>query len=46
MCLTDEHLEGGMQIAATEIKPYIEKLIKQNDSQIHILLMADFIKEN
>jgi cytochrome c oxidase assembly factor CtaG len=28
-CLTDQHLEGGMRIAATEIKTVIERLLKQ-----------------
>jgi hypothetical protein len=44
MCLTDEYLERCMQIAATEIKPDIERLLKQKQSNIS--LMTDFVKEN
>jgi hypothetical protein len=34
MCLIDEHLEGCMQITATEINSGIKKLLKQKQSQI------------
>jgi hypothetical protein len=34
MCLTDKHLEGCIQIATKEIKPDIEKLLKQKQYQV------------
>jgi hypothetical protein len=44
MQLTDEHLEGHMQIAKTEIKADIERLLMQN--QCRISLVTDFVKES
>jgi hypothetical protein len=35
MRLTDEHLEGCMRIAATEIEPDIETLIKLKQCRHH-----------
>jgi hypothetical protein len=32
--LADEHLEGCMRIATTEIKPDIERLLKQKQCQM------------
>jgi hypothetical protein len=40
--LTDEHLEGCMRIAMTQIKPDTDRLIKQKQC-LNISLMADFV---
>jgi hypothetical protein len=42
--LTDEHLEGCVRIATTEIKQ--SKYINQAKAGSNVLLMADFVKEN
>jgi hypothetical protein len=41
MCLTAENLEGCMRMAAPEIKPDIERLLKQKQSNIS--LMTDLL---
>lgn len=41
--LTDEHLEGCMQIAAG-ITPGIERLLK--NKELYVSVMTDFVKEN
>jgi hypothetical protein len=43
--LTDEHLEGCMLIATTEIKPDIKSLIKQK-AVSYISLMTNFDKDS
>jgi hypothetical protein len=44
MCLVDEHLKGHIKILATEIKPDIERSLKQKQLLMSSLI-TDFVKE-
>jgi hypothetical protein len=43
---TDEHSDGCLRIAATEIKTDTERLLKQKQCQSDISLMTDFVEGN
>lgn len=42
--LADEHLEERMRIARTEISPYTERLLKQNQQLQNTSLTTGFVK--